>query len=318
MIQGIMDGDGTVPKDRYRVAISLSSKKLIHQLRILFINYGILSTYTEGITPPTKLVKVESQFYAMEVSKYDHVKTYFEEIGFRFNRKMSVFESFNAPKRKGHKDDIIPHSVQKLKEFKKIHKISHDIISFSGEHKKNQHWSRYKINEIKSKLESTMDLSGTIFDESKPDMIWVPITSIEESRNDVYDFSLNNIDGDKWCHSVVYNGLVNFQTPQGMNHFFRMWEDALGDYGETDEGNGFIRSEIKWNEVPGRSEDWAKKERRRIGEIRFNQEYLCINYNEIITIRNKNTGVVEKISIGDFYEKLKEKIKNIKADDKNE
>jgi len=78
--------------------------------------------------------------------------------------------------------------------------------------------------------------------------------------------------------------VIMTSTPQGMNHFFRMWEDALGDYSTTAEGNGYVKSEIKWNEVPGRDELWAKRERRRIGEIRFNQEYLCDFVGSVSTL----------------------------------
>jgi len=93
-------------------------------------------------------------------------------------------------------------------------------------------------------------------------------------------------------------------TPSGMNHFYKMWQDAKGDYSVTSEGNGYVKSEISWNAIPGRDEKWAREEQARIGEIRFNQEYKCINYNETITIRNKTNNLIEKISIGDFYERL--------------
>jgi len=100
-------------------------------------------------------------------------------------------------------------------------------------------------------------------------------------------------------------------TPNGMNHFFDMWEDAVypEDYEQDDEGyavgsSGYIRSSITWNAVPGRDERWAAGERAKIGEIRFNQEYKCINYNETVTIRNTETGLIETIPIGELYERL--------------
>jgi len=70
-------------------------------------------------------------------------------------------------------------------------------------------------------------------------------------------------------------------TPCGMNHFFRMWEDAKGDCAD---GNGYVRKEILWNAVPGRDEEWARLERRRIGEIRFNQEYMCMFVGSVSTL----------------------------------
>lgn len=35
------------------------------------------------------------------------------------------------------------------------------------------------------------------------------------------------------------------------------------------------------------------------------QSGKCFQQNTEISIRNKNTGIIEKISVGDFYEKLK-------------
>lgn len=102
--------------------------------------------------------------------------------------------------------------------------------------------------------------------------------------------------------------VVITSTPAGMNHFFRMWEDACTeDQIETvasDETNGYVKSEIPWNAVPGRNAEWARDEMKKIGEIRFNQEYMCINYNETITIRNKDTGVIETLKIGELYDRL--------------
>lgn len=105
--------------------------------------------------------------------------------------------------------------------------------------------------------------------------------------------------------------VIMTSTPSGLNHFYRIWQDAKGDYSETTEGNGYVRSEVAWNAVPGRDEKWAREEMARIGEIRFNQEYKCINYNEMITIRSKKTKLIEKISIGDFYERLRKKHNNM-------
>lgn len=68
--------------------------------------------------------------------------------------------------------------------------------------------------------------------------------------------------------------IIVTSTPNGMNHFFRMWDDAKN--GENEEGGGkFITKEIPWNAVPGRDEKWAREQIKLIGEIRFNQEFKC-------------------------------------------
>ena len=98
-------------------------------------------------------------------------------------------------------------------------------------------------------------------------------------------------------------------TPAGMNHFFRMWEDAieqdeLTNQDKVEGSNGYVRSQIPWNAPPGRDAAWARDEMKKIGEIRFNQEYMCINYNETVVIRNKVTGIIETVSIGELYDRL--------------
>src|SRR5574343_324053 len=51
--------------------------------------------------------------------------------------------------------------------------------------------------------------------KAKNNMFWTPVIYIEKKEDYVYDFSLDDIDGDAWCHSVLYNGIVGHQTPKG-------------------------------------------------------------------------------------------------------
>ena len=59
-------------------------------------------------------------------------------------------------------------------------------------------------------------------------------------------------------------------TPNGMNHFYKMWTDA-------EEGrSGFITIEANWRQVPGRDQAWADDQRRGLGsDERFLQEMEC-------------------------------------------
>jgi hypothetical protein len=55
-------------------------------------------------------------------------------------------------------------------------------------------------------------------------------------------------------------------TPNGMNHFYKMWTDAV-------EGrNGFKFIEANWRQVPGRDQAWADDQRRVLGEQKYFQE----------------------------------------------
>ena len=56
-------------------------------------------------------------------------------------------------------------------------------------------------------------------------------------------------------------------TPKGFNLFYKIWMDAVD--GKSD----FVPIAINYWDIPGRDEAWAQKERKRIGEAKFRQEY---------------------------------------------
>jgi hypothetical protein len=58
-------------------------------------------------------------------------------------------------------------------------------------------------------------------------------------------------------------------TPNGMNHFYRIWKEAEEDV------NGFHTIEANWRQVPGRTEEWALEQKRVLGEQKFLQEMEC-------------------------------------------
>lgn len=84
-------------------------------------------------------------------------------------------------------------------------------------------------------------------------------------------------------------------TPNGMNHFYRMWTEAV-------EGqNGFTHVEANWRQVPGRSQQWADEQRRVLGEQKFLQEMECVAGNTIVTVRDKITGEIKNIEINEVF-----------------
>lgn len=69
-------------------------------------------------------------------------------------------------------------------------------------------------------------------------------------------------------------------TPNGMNHFYDMWQTSLElnqAEAEFEKGNNdlYVRSVVTWDQVPGRTEAWANAEKLKIGDQRFRQEYEC-------------------------------------------
>lgn len=80
-------------------------------------------------------------------------------------------------------------------------------------------------------------------------------------------------------------------TPQGLNLFYRMWQDAVDEATATahELQSKYVRSTVLWNEVPGRDEQWGLDEKARIGEERFRQEYECEFIGSAVTLIDYRT-----------------------------
>lgn len=75
-------------------------------------------------------------------------------------------------------------------------------------------------------------------------------------------------------------------TPAGLNHFYRMWEDAVDEKTASyhDLMSKYVRSVVLWNEVPGRDAQWGIDEMARMGEQKFRQEYECEFIGSAVTL----------------------------------
>ena len=169
----------------------------------MFLLHSKTQKYT-SIIPPSKKVKVSSIVHSLEICSYEDCILFYDLIGFNLERKQSRKNLLKIPKKNITKD-YIP--------------FGRDIfnnIPRNGVHKDNKHVSR------KYCLNNNLLKEGIC----EPYIKWEKIKSIDESENEVYDFSLNHTN-DFWCHSVVYNGMLGHQTPNGMNHFYSIWINAI-------------------------------------------------------------------------------------------
>jgi hypothetical protein len=61
--------------------------------------------------------------------------------------------------------------------------------------------------------------------------------------------------------------VIIVSTPNGMNHFYKLWTDA-------EEGrNTYKTVEVHWSEVPGRDDKWKKETIKNTSEEQFRQEF---------------------------------------------
>jgi len=90
--------------------------------------------------------------------------------------------------------------------------------------------------------------------------------------------------------------MVIVSTPNGINHFYRMWTEAIEKRSE------FIPIEINWWDTPGRDDAWKEQQIRNTSQRDFDQEFGCIHPETKITVRHKETGNIETMRIIDFYD----------------
>jgi intein/homing endonuclease len=273
-LRGFFDGDGCISGDRGNISVASSSEKLINQIRILLLNLGIFTQKYYRRTKPTKKVKVESDVWTLEICAYEQQKLYMEKIGFGLERKRNKFKK-NKPY-KGITKDYIPFGRKHFKTPK------------NGVHKTNEHISR--------KEALSLGIQHEIVDKN---IKWDTVKKIDISENKVYDFTLPDIEGDKWCHSIIYNGAVGFQTPYGLNHFHALWVNARMGI------NNYTPISVNWRQVPGRDERWKEDTLSTINHDiqKFEAEYECVDGSTIITLRDKDTGEILNIPINSLFYK---------------
>ena len=63
--------------------------------------------------------------------------------------------------------------------------------------------------------------------------------------------------------------LVIISTPNGLNHYHKLWVEAKNG------NNDFHTVEGRWQENPKRSQKWADEQRKKLGEVKYRQEIEC-------------------------------------------
>ncbi len=190
-LKGYFDGDGYADSKRERIGCVSASKKLIRQLQVLLLNFGILTKLQIWTSKPTKKVKVSSVGYRLTAENYA-ASVFFKEIGFRLKRKQKYeFERKNSYKTSFDRKDfgMLPSKFGYLSREKKVKMFT---------------------------LEEILKLSPN--EKYSLDMLCDEVVSVEDSQNYVYDFVIPQ------THSYFTNGFVSHNTPNGFNHFKDLYE----------------------------------------------------------------------------------------------
>lgn len=91
--------------------------------------------------------------------------------------------------------------------------------------------------------------------------------------------------------------LIAISTPNGYGNWY------ANTYFSAPE-NGFYSEKIMWYEMAERDKAWEAKERQRLGDRAFSQEYECLAGDTFITVKEKETSEIKQISLSEFYEQL--------------
>ena len=102
--------------------------------------------------------------------------------------------------------------------------------------------------------------------------------------------------------------VIIVSTPNGMNHFYKLWMDA------SEGRSNYIPIEVHWSEVPGRDEKWKIETIANTSEEQFRQEFECEFLGSVNTLIHPlklrtlvfKTPISTKNSL-DIYEEVKEK-----------
>lgn len=97
------------------------------------------------------------------------------------------------------------------------------------------------------------------------------------SRNMIYldEFAFvdNNLQDEFFASAfpVISSGkttkVIMTSTPHGLNKFYKLWSDS--EKGKSE----FAPFSVEWNDVPGRDEEWKRKQIEIMGEEKFRQEF---------------------------------------------
>ncbi len=89
---------------------------------------------------------------------------------------------------------------------------------------------------------------------------------------------------------------------------WRQAEDVFDANGNANPGglgkNGFKAFKAIWNEHPERDQDWADRERAKIGDAKFEREFNCLIHKTMLCVRDKFSGEIKNITIEELFKEL--------------
>lgn len=92
--------------------------------------------------------------------------------------------------------------------------------------------------------------------------------------------------------------MIMVSTPKGLNHFYKFWIDS------KEKRNSFVNFSVHWRDVPGRDNKWRDETIANTSIEQFDQEQNCLAKDTLITVKDKLSGEVYTLTIGELYDWL--------------
>ncbi len=196
-LKALFEGDGSVYETARAVNISYTSKskKLLKQLQVLLLNFGIVSK-----------LHPDKQNFRLIISGYENIKLFKEKVGFlgkKQEKLEKLFERIYQKKTANSKTDFIPFIAQYIRE------------KYKGKGF-NEWLSKHSLDRY-AKIEKYWDKLSKILDEEDKALLkellhnryyFAKVKSVEETGEKVvYSIRVNSS-----CHSFVGNGIINHNT----------------------------------------------------------------------------------------------------------
>jgi intein/homing endonuclease len=252
-LKGYFDGDGTVrlKNKKVQVACCSASPKLIEQLQVVLLNYGIITYLTKADIPPSQKVKVPSTSYSLYMTGYS-VDLYKKHIGFTVQRKKQKLEEASNFSFYG---DMARHGVTK-------------------ENKKTSYRTLYK-NKHKLTPKALKELEECYF--------YTKIKNITPAGvQEVYDYVVPK------TNSYMANGLISHNTPKGKQAAYYLyqaakaspsWFTSLLTIDDTQKRDATTK---QWVPIVSQADIEAIRNRKQTPEEIILQEYYC-DFNAPLT-----------------------------------
>lgn len=224
LLSGLFDTDGSAHGTRGTVTLASSSPRMIRQVQLLLLNFGIVSRLRKQIAEPTKKVAVCSTVYYIEMTSHN-ADRFYSEIGFRLSRKQKNRNLLSLCKRSSCRDGI-PNQQHRIAKIRKGARYKGNV-THNIDYLENAKLAGYpKVEEFLERTVESADTDGWIALKElyNQHYFWDKIKDVGSGFATTYDLVVPT------SHAFVSNGFISHNTPKGYN-----WFNEIFQMGNTDD-----------------------------------------------------------------------------------